>query len=134
MVWMTVLKLVPWGEVVKAAPQVAEGARKLWETVGRGTAAPAETPPAAARDVSVGASPDQRLARRLAASEASVAQLQQQMQAASKLINALADQNAELVARVETHRARLLWVAGSVALAAVMALVALVAVFLGAGR
>ncbi|MDP3225514.1 MAG: hypothetical protein Q8M96_20455, partial [Rubrivivax sp.] len=30
--WMTVLKLVPWGDVIKNAPAVAEGARKLWDS------------------------------------------------------------------------------------------------------
>ena len=29
--WITVLKAVPWTEVVRNAPAVAEGARKLWE-------------------------------------------------------------------------------------------------------
>jgi hypothetical protein len=135
MVWMTVLKLVPWGEVVKNAPQVAEGAKKLWDTVGRGGGAQnAASPPATAdtaSEVVAGASADEVLTARLAAAELSVAQLHEQMQAASKLINALAEQNTELVARVEAHRARTLWLAGSVALTGVMALVALVAVSVG---
>ncbi len=133
MVWMTVLKLVPWGEVVKNAPLVAEGAKKLWDKAGQGATAP-PVPPATdvVHDAGAAAPVDEVLAARQAETEASVAQLQEQMRAASKLINALAEQNAELVARVQAHRERLLWMAGGLALAGVMALVALVAVATGA--
>jgi len=130
MVWMTVLKLVPWGEVVKNAPLVAEGAKKLWDKAGPGAAA-APVPPAA-EVPDAGASADAQLAARLAAAEASVAQLHEQMQAASKLIKALAEQDAELVARAQAQRTRMLWLAGGVALAGLMGLVALVAVLTGA--
>ena len=27
--WLTVLKMVPWGEVINNAPKVADGAKKL---------------------------------------------------------------------------------------------------------
>ena len=37
--WMTVLAAVPWTEVIKNAPKVAEGARKLWSSAGRKGAA-----------------------------------------------------------------------------------------------
>ena len=37
--WLTILKSVPWTEVIKNAPKVAEGARKLWNAVGRQRAA-----------------------------------------------------------------------------------------------
>jgi predicted ATP-grasp superfamily ATP-dependent carboligase len=133
MVWMTVLKLVPWGEVVKNAPLVAEGAKKLWDKAGQGAAAP-PVPPVTevAQDAGAAASAHDLLAARLAEAEASVAQLHEQMQAASKLINALAEQNAKLVARVEAHRTRMLWMAAWVALAGAIALVALVAAFSGA--
>ena len=33
--WWKVLKTVPWSEVIHAAPQVATGARRLWDTVAR---------------------------------------------------------------------------------------------------
>ena len=31
--WVTVLQMVPWGEVIKNAPKVADGAVKLWSSV-----------------------------------------------------------------------------------------------------
>ena len=49
-----------------------------------------------------------------ATAEATVATLQEQMQASSLLLNALAEQNAELIRRVESHRVRILWLAGLV--------------------
>jgi len=47
---------------------------------------------------------------RLAEAEASIAQLNEQMQASSALIKALAEQNAELIQRIEINRVRTLWV------------------------
>ena len=32
--WMTLLAAVPWTEVIKNAPKVADSAKKLWHTVG----------------------------------------------------------------------------------------------------
>ena len=31
--WLSVLKSVPWEEVISNAPKVAEGAKKLWKSV-----------------------------------------------------------------------------------------------------
>lgn len=33
--WLTVLKMVPWGDVIENAPKVAQGAKKLWSSVGK---------------------------------------------------------------------------------------------------
>jgi len=45
--WLTVLQNVPWSDVIKNAPKVADGARKLWQSVGKkpqaAAAAPANT-------------------------------------------------------------------------------------------
>ncbi len=104
--WITVLKLVPWGEVIKNAPVVADAARKLWDTVGSKPPLPPQpdAPPAAMLDA-----PDALLRQRLAEMETAVAALQTQMQASSSLIKALAEQNAELIRRVEAHRVRVGW-------------------------
>jgi hypothetical protein len=115
--WMTVLKLVPWGEVIKNAPVVADGAKKLWDSVGRKPApprSPAARPAAAGGAVAVVPNAAAALQAQLAETEAAVAQLQAQMQASSELIKALAEQNAELVRRVEIHRVRWWWLLGLV--------------------
>lgn len=33
--WLALLKAIPWGEVAKNAPEIAENAKKLWGTVSR---------------------------------------------------------------------------------------------------
>lgn len=99
--WITVLQAVPWAEVIKAAPQVAEGAKKLWSTVTR-------KPPPPALPLPSGGSEVDMLRQRLESLEASVNELQAQMLASSELIKALADQNGQLIQRAEVQRRRLL--------------------------
>ncbi|HEY0857972.1 MAG TPA: hypothetical protein VGE16_12985 [Albitalea sp.] len=117
--WLTVLKLVPWGDVIKNAPVVADGAKKLWDSVSRKPppAVNDKPPPAAAGD----ALPADVLQARLADAQASIAALHEQMQASSTLIKALAEQNTELIRRVETIRVRTLWLAAAVLVLGVVA-------------
>lgn len=99
--WMTVLAAVPWTEVIKNAPKVADGAKKLWNTVGSKKGQTAGTDLAAARRSS-----DPTV--RVAALEATVDELSKQMQASAELIKALAEQNAQLVERIELNRRRMI--------------------------
>jgi len=112
--WMAVLKLVPWGDVIKNAPVVADGARKLWDTVGRRPLPDAGTSPRGTDLATDPAGQDvvTSMQVRLAEAEASITQLHKQMQASSALIKALAEQNAELVQRVEINRMRTWWGVG----------------------
>jgi hypothetical protein len=109
--WLSVLQAVPWSDVISTAPKVAEGARKLWKSVGtRGADEPTE--PAA--DSTAAAGPtlptDQALLSlqgRVRALESALEGLRGQLQQSSELINALAEQNAQLVQRIELNRQRL---------------------------
>lgn len=110
--WLTVLKIVPWREVVSNAPKVAEGAKKLWSSIGK-------QPPIAvmeAPDTRAAPGPDPhsiaQLETRLAAVEVALDDLHAQMLASSELIKALADQNTQLVKRIEANRVRVFWLAG----------------------
>ena len=112
--WVSLLKTVPWADVIASAPAVADGAKKLWKAVGRKT-------PAAQADGGVEAATPApaldalaSLQRRVDAVEASNAELHAQMLASSELITALAEQNAELVKRAEANRVRLLWLSMAV--------------------
>ena len=100
--WMSVLKMVPWSDVISNAPKVADGAKKLWSTVAKktGAATEAEVPvtPAAAHD--------------LPAAEL-LAQLQAQL---TRQEHRLAEQNAQLVQRVEANRLRVRWLSLAVVL------------------
>ena len=117
--WISLLKTVPWVEVISSAPAVAEGAKKLWRTVAKKSPVPetvqvphADTPPV------------ETLAQtqaRLMALNTTVAELQAHMLASSELIQVLADQNTALVKRVEAHRRQLRWLSGVVLAGIVLA-------------
>lgn len=102
--WITVLKAVPWTEVVRNAPAVAEGARKLWESARKKAPPPAPPEPAAA-PAPAGAEEDP-LAPRVAALQAQNDELRRQMAESGELINALASQNTELIRRVDALQKR----------------------------
>ena len=106
--WLTVLKLVPWGDVIENAPKVASGAKKLWQSVGKKTVPVA---PIKAAPNTLGSAPPTLAALQAQAAElqVAVADLHQQMLASSELIQSLADQNAQLVKRVEGNRVHVLW-------------------------
>ncbi len=125
--WLALLKLVPWAEVISNAPAVADGAKKLWSTVAKkrplpetsGTSAAAQAPAPQAMAA---------LEERLAVVEAAAVDLHSQMLASSELIKALADQNAQLIKRVEINRTRVVWLAVATGAAGIIAAVSLVVV------
>jgi uncharacterized coiled-coil protein SlyX len=123
--WLKVLKSVPWGEVISAAPQVANSARRLWETVGR-KGAPL---PNTELDEAVAHMPVDdgiaMLAAQVEQQDAAIAQLHGQVREASKLITELADQNAQLIAKLQAARERLTLVGFIAAASGVLGLVAL---------
>jgi hypothetical protein len=117
--WMSVLKMVPWSDVISSAPKVADGAKKLWSTVAKkagvaGESAPDE-PPATPQDLPA-AELLALLQEQLARQEEALSALNQQMLNSSELIQSLAEQNAQLVQRVEANRVRVRWLTLAVAL------------------
>lgn len=128
--WLSMLQKLPWSEVIVNAPAVAQGAKKLWNTVAK---KPPDPEPAPDADSTPGSTPDtsstakeiERLQTRLAAAEATASELHRQMLSSSELINALAEQNTQLVARVETLRLRLAWFAGATVVLGLVAITAL---------
>lgn len=128
MSWLTVLKLVPWTDVIKNAPAVADGAKKLWKSVGKSPKPVArEAPPwsASALSTLTEAQAREALERQLMALDVTVAELHQQMQESSELIKALADQNTQLIRRVEVNRRRIWALAGALGVLALWLAVAL---------
>ena len=106
--WLTVLKMVPWADVIENAPKVAIGAKKLWDKVGKKPAAPELAPTV------VSSTPEPTLAQlrdQVAALQQVTEDLHQQMLDSTELIKTLAEQNTQLVKRVESNRKRLLWLA-----------------------
>jgi hypothetical protein len=111
--WLTVLKSVPWSDVIHNAPVVVDGAKKLWGAVSR---QPAASPAGAPAGHTVPA-----LEGRIGALEAALADQHAQLLASSELIKALADQNAQLIGRVDALRRMLMWLGVAGALIALLA-------------
>lgn len=109
--WLSVLKLVPWGDVIENAPKVASGAKKLWSNVGKKPVAPLESPAPASGMQGAEPDPVAALQAEVVQLQGAVAQLHQQMLESSALIGSLAEQNTQLIARVEVNRKRVLGLA-----------------------
>ena len=99
--WMTALKLVPWGDVIEAAPQVLQAAKKLM-----GKTQAAGTAPAAGTLTATDDSPTTPVTAQLQHLRERVAQLEQEQQDSAALIQSLAEQNAVVIRAVEALRLR----------------------------
>lgn len=119
-IWWKALALVPWVDVVKNAPQVVEGARKLWQSVARRGGGPDQAAPTAV-PVPVGTDADA-----IGALSARVAELEREMKAASELIRSLAEQDGQLVAQVALLQRQRQWLGRGLVLVALAAVTALV--------
>lgn len=111
--WLDALKHVPWTDVAKNAPGVLDGAKKLWNRV-------AEQPPASPSAANeqplpstTGPGPEEAFAaalnalhERIAHLEDESTELRSEMAASAKLINALAEQNAQLIKATDSLRKR----------------------------
>lgn len=120
--WIDLLKNIPWGTVLARAPDVADSASKLWNSVGRQQQrAEAESEHAEPEP----ANPLIALDARLDTVEGSVADLRQQLNQCAGLVAQLAEQNSMLVARAELGRRRMIQLSVATGVAIVIALVAL---------
>jgi len=104
--WISAFKVIPWADVVSAAPTVVKGAKKLWSNV---KTEEAEAPPQEER-VAQPATPESEalsaLDGRLRTLDRRVTALSKEVVASSELIRSLAEQNSRLVAAVEILRVR----------------------------
>ena len=127
--WLAILKNVPWTEVIRNAPAVADGAKKLWKTVGKKSSS-AEVLEA---NEQVSVSPEAQniaaLEVRTRVLEAEVTDLHEQMLAASELIKTLADQNTQLIQRIESNRQRGVWLSVITAVVAIGIVIGVILVY-----
>ena len=115
--WITALKIVPWSDVVAAAPTVVRGAQQLWTKV-RNSAPSAEVPNAPAGSGVAVQDPLGAIEQRLLALEGRIEEHRRAAVVASELIATLAGQNAQLVEAVARLNARTHWLFGAVAVLA----------------
>ncbi len=98
--WLTALKVIPWADVIEAAPGLAKSAKGFFKRTQEGaTPAPesASMPPGtAAEGLSLA-----QATQRITVLEARLAQTAERQQAAAALIDSLASQNARLVEAVD---------------------------------
>ncbi len=122
------LKIIPWSDVVAAAPTVVRGAQQLWNKVRHDAPSTPEAPPPVPT-AAAAADPLAALGVRLQVLESRAAQQAREASAASELIATLAEQNARLIEAVERLRrqARLLMLASAVLGAGVVTALALLA-------
>lgn len=114
--WIGLLKHVPWREVVSNAPKLAEGAKSLWGAVAK-KIQPGE---AASQTTDADAAPVP-LADRITTLESQQRELQAQLANSAELIRSLAEQNAQLIARLDLLRNRQRWLAGGLLLTVIAA-------------
>lgn len=111
--YLAALKMIPWDDVVRNAPAIIDGSKKLWNAVGKGSQ-PAAT----------------NMESRVLSLETQVGELKQELISSADLIKALAQQNSQLVQAVGSlqARVRLLWGAAAFLGAAAIGLAVLLLV------
>jgi len=121
--WLTVLQSVPWSDVVRNAPKVAAGAKKLWDNVahkGPAQQGLADSAMEVETEPTLLSLKDDVIALR-----AGSMLLQQQLAESSAMVSELAEQNTQLIAGMEALRRkqkRMLWALLVVAAVALLAL------------
>ena len=115
--WISALKLVPWGEVIKATPQVVKAAQSLLKK--KEAQAEANEHSASAQQEAQHLSPPTSAGEQalllLQQQELRIAQLEQSQRQSLEIIEKLAQQNAQVVATVGALRIgaqRLAWACG----------------------
>lgn len=122
--WLTLIKAVPWADVIEHAPTVLSGAQKLWQRLpGRGPAAtpPSPTTPAVADAGQSLSAQVAELRTGVVAAEQQLAELQARLSDSNALIRDMAEQQARMLAQIEANRRALRWTAGLAAVALVVA-------------
>jgi len=100
----------------------------LWNAVAKKSAPTSNTAPEAQVALSPEAQAVSALKSRILELETAAADLQNQMIASSGLIKALAEQNTQLILRIESMRIRMVWLAGALAAVGLAATVSMVLV------
>lgn len=104
--WISALKVIPWKDVLEAAPGMVKGAKRLF------TAAKAETNSQPIADssptiVSFDAEGLANLDSRVRHLQAKIFELNSEQNSSAKLIKSLAEQNARVVNAIEVYRVRI---------------------------
>jgi hypothetical protein len=116
--WKTILTNVPWRDVIGKAPNILDSAKVLW-SMGR------KNGDGASPDGETVAPADADIVTRVNALEIAQRKSRTQMLASGELIQALSEQNAQLVAQIDSLRRRtrlMAWVLATTTIIACLAL------------
>ena len=127
--WVSALKLVPWGDVIQAAPHVLKAAKGLLNKSPAEGGGDAAVAPSASAGIALPAQNAGELAlQHVAQLEARVAQLEQAQHASAQLIQQMAEQQSQIVQTVgllRTGATRLAWACGVLGVCVLGLLIAL---------
>jgi len=120
-----VLSAIPWTEVINAAPTVIENAKKLWSAVAK---KPVQAEPPAEAGSQTGVQAIALLEERIAELETRTGNVSTQMRESTAIIKTLAEQNSQLIARIEANRKQIFLAVVASTVTAVVAVASLVLV------
>jgi len=106
--WITALKMVPWGDVIQAAPDVIKTAKGLMKK----SPPPSDTPAAAPLPPGAAGNAGELALQHIAQLHQRIAQLEQAQQTSAALLEQMAEQQAQIVHTVgllRTGATRLAW-------------------------
>ena len=98
-IWMTALKIIPWGSVVESAPHIVKAAKHLFSATKRNTSG------FSTADWQTGDAPTS-LDKRVRLLEAKLVELSDEQRSSAELIKSLAEQNALMVDAIDVFRVR----------------------------
>jgi len=90
--WIAALKVIPWGDVMEAAPHIVKGAKHLFTS--------------SRNDIPGATSGTENIDTRLQRLQAHLAEIEAEQQKSATLIKSLAEQNIRVVEAIEIMRVR----------------------------
>ncbi|HJT50341.1 MAG TPA: hypothetical protein VJ734_00225 [Nitrosospira sp.] len=98
--WMTALKIIPWGSVVESAPHIVKAAKHIFYATKRNASDSPVAPDWGTSDVPVS------LDKRVRLLEAKIVELSDEQRSLAELVKSLAEQNAVMVEAIDVFRVR----------------------------
>ncbi|BCT67522.1 hypothetical protein [Nitrosospira sp. NRS527] len=102
-IWITALKIIPWGSVLESAPHIVKAAKQVFSAAKSDSSGFADASSSPVGDGLV--NPD-KLDKRVRLLEAKIIELSNEQRASAELIKSLAEQNALVVEAIEVFRVR----------------------------
>ncbi len=115
-IWMTALKIIPWGDVLESAPHIVKAAKHLFSTTKADADSFSKAPSSPVGDSLA------NLDKRTRLLEARIVELSNEQESSTELIKSLAEQNALIVEAIEVFRLRVkILLIGCISLVSVLA-------------